>query len=528
MEMSKKEGAPRPLYSSAPILPEKAEPAPTLWQALPRRRVWLAALAASYAAGWFYVRVLALGSEQDQWAWAAFPVLFIAGVEAFARALGRRGARGAPFWAVCWLLQGTAMLLYGLHSELALWQLLAWHLTAVYWVLARTGMQAAGRANAMLAADGIAGLFTLPWSDIALRTRILAGALGAWRRGRAQRRTPQARRRRQELAAGILLALALGGYALAELSAADTAFGAFIGRWLRWPQLSDRQLARLVGDIFTLLLSLPVGAWLFGLVGGALRRTRPPLAEGDVYRALGRAPRLPALTGQLAVGGLCAVYALFFAVQAAEFLPALGAPLAPQQVSRFAVEGFWQLCRILLLDFAVLAAVHFFGARPADAPGRQRAGLCVFGAFGLAFAALAAAKLGLYIHLYGLTPRRVLSAWVLGVLGLGCVLALVRLFRRIPAVRVLAAALALSFSLLCCADIERACLRDHLARLETGRAETVDWDLVGNFAYMRGDLAEEAARALKGMELAPSDAARLAKEPWAEGVPTGQPQSTRG
>ena len=329
MEMSKKEGAPRPLYSSAPILPEKAEPAPTLWQALPRRRVWLAALAASYAVGWFYVRVLALGREQDQWAWAAFPVLFIAGVEAFARALGRRGAVAAPFWAVCWLLQGTAMLLYGLHSELALWQLLAWHLTAVYWVLARTGMQAAGRANAMLAADGVAGLFTLPWSDIALRTRILAGALGAWRRGRAQRRTPQARRRRQELAAGILLALALGGYALAELSAADTAFGAFIGRWLRWPQLSDRQFARLVGDIFTLLLSLPVGAWLFGLVGGALRRTRPPLAEGDVYRALGREPRLPALTGQLAVGGLCAVYALFFAVQAAGFLPALGALLAP-------------------------------------------------------------------------------------------------------------------------------------------------------------------------------------------------------
>ena len=40
---------------------------------------------------------------------------------------------------------------------------------------------------------------------------------------------------------------------------------------------------------------------------------------------------------------------------------------------------------------------------------------------------------------------------------------------------------------------------------------------------MRGDLAEESARALKGMELAPSDAARLAKEPWAEGVPAGQP-----
>ena len=223
------------------------------------------------------------------------------GVEAFARALGRRGARGAPFWAVCWLLQGTAMLLYGLHSVLALWQLLAWHLTAVYWVLARTGMQAAGRANAMLAGR---------WHRRAVHAAMVGyrpahahpcRRAGCMRRGRAQRRTPQARRRRQELAAGILLALALGGYALAELSAADTVFGAFIGRWLRWPQLSDRQLARLVGDIFTLLLSLPVGAWLFGLVGGGaaphppaagrrrcLPRPGPRAAAARAHRPAGR------------------------------------------------------------------------------------------------------------------------------------------------------------------------------------------------------------------------------------------------
>lgn len=521
MNKTTQEGAPRPLYSSAPILPEKAaaRPSPTLWQTLPRRRAWVWAALGSYGIGWLYVRALVFGNPDrwwGQWGWLLFPALFLAGVEAFARALGRRGAKAAPFWAVCWLLQGAALGLYGLHQSLGGWQLLAWHLTAVYWVLARTGMQAAGKANAMLAVDGAAGLFLLPWSDIALRTRLWGGALCEKRQDRAQRRTPQARRRRRELAAGLLLALALGGYALAELSAADAAFGDFIGRWLRWPQLSQRQFWRLLEQGVYLLLSLPVGAWLFGLAGGALRRSRPPVTEAQAYAALARAPRLPALTGQLAVGGLCAVYALFFGVQAVEFARALGAPLRPEQVSAFAVEGFWQLCRILLLDFAVLAALHFLGTRPADAPGRQRAGLCVFCGFGLAFAVLAAVKLGLYIALYGLTPRRVLSAWVLGVLGLGCVLAAVRLFRRLPAVRVLAAALALSFSLLCCADIERLCLADHLARVQSGQAETVDWTLVRGFAYQRDDLAARAAQALRGMALSPADEAQLAAETWAE------------
>ena len=60
---------------------------------------------------------------------------------------------------------------------------------------------------------------------------------------------------------------------------------------------------------------------------------------------------------------LCGVYTLFFAVQAAEFAAALGAPLpltAPDAAA-FAVNGFWEFCRILALDLTVLAALHFWG-----------------------------------------------------------------------------------------------------------------------------------------------------------------------
>ena len=64
-------------------------------------------------------------------------------------------------------------------------------------------------------------------------------------------------------------------------------------------------------------------------------------------------------------------------------------------------------------------------------------------------------------------------------LGLGCVLALVRLFRRIQAVRITVAVLALSFSLLCCVDLEGLCVNVHLDRLAAGQTQTVDWLLLG-------------------------------------------------
>ena len=84
---------------------------------------------------------------------------------------------------------------------------------------------------------------------------------------------------------------------------------------------------------------------------------------------------------------LCGVYPLFFAVQAAEFAAALGAPLpltAPDAAA-FAVNGFWEFCRILALDLTVLAALHFLGAQPVTQKGLSRVlavVLCGFGAGG--------------------------------------------------------------------------------------------------------------------------------------------------
>ena len=504
MENNYKEGAARPLYSSAPQnLPPAATPP---FRPLPGSPlVWGTAAVLSYPLAWYYTKYVLMGSVRGA-AYTVFAVLFLLGTELFSRAMGRKGSRETWFWGACWLAQSVALGMYGLHADvLQPGQLLVWHLTAIYFVICRTGMQAAGKANTMVVADGLTGMFVLPWAGILLRLRALWTGAKACLKGRVR-----SRRRMAEVLIGVVLALMLAWYAATQLSAADPSFARLVDgllQPLRW-QWNGVELVYL-------LCSIPVGMWLFGLVGGGLSRTEPPLTEELFYRALGQMPRLPHITANLAVGALCAVYALFFGVQCAEFAAALGAPLPLEAVdaSRFAVEGFWELCRVLVLDFGVLAALHFLSPDPVDRPGRRRILLTVFCAFGLGFVGLAAAKLGVYIRLWGLTPRRIISAWCLAVLGLAAVLALARLWRKLPAVRIWMLAAMVSFCVLCGADIEKICIRDHLDRVQAGTAE-IDWNLLDDCARSRSDLAASLHDRLLSMDLDPQQQREMNVYSW--------------
>lgn len=173
-------------------------------------------------------------------------------------------------------------------------------------------------------------------------------------------------------------------------------------------------------------------------------------------------------------------------MQAAEFAAALGAPLpltAPDAAA-FAVNGFWEFCRILALDLTVLAALHFLGAQPVTQKGLSRVLAVALCGFGAGFAMLAAAKLAVYINLYGPTVRRIWAAWVLGALLLASVLAAVRLFRCIPAARMAFVAAVFSFSLLCCLPLERFCVDAQLARPDC------DWQLLQRYTWQSSELDE--------------------------------------
>ena len=502
MEATPKEGAGRPLYSSAPNSPAGGPSAAgTSRPALPpsggdaAKPAWrpgpgfLPAVLLSYPLAWFYTRwVLFAGTDSCRWSMPAFAVLYLLGVSLLARAQTRPALRESLFWAVCWLVQCLAIALYGAHDVMWLWQWLAWHATAVYWTMCRTGMLAAGKSGIWAPLDLLLGVTALPWRDFLLRARTLLHGAGA-----CLRRAGSASRRRA--AGGVfsaVVALVLCMFAWNQLAAVDGNFARLADRLLGWLDLS------FIGpdDVLYLVLSLPVGAWLFGLAGGGLRRTAPPVPDSALQKALAMLPRLPGSTGYVVPGALCAVYTLFFALQAWEFAAALGSgALTAAAASDFAVTGFWELCSILLLDFAVLAALELLGG-PLRAPGKRRLLLTLFNGYGLAFALLAAAKLGAYIWLYGPTPRRVLSGWFLAVLTVWCVLALVWLWRPVPAARIGVLVLAGSFALLCCLPVEKICVDENLRRYTAGQIETVDTALMAQCGSAQGRMQEYITRRL--------------------------------
>ena len=450
-----KEGAGRPLYESAPKIAPAVPAAPYVWAAL-----------ASYPLAWLYVKKLLFLNLFEGFWLLIFAVLFLAGVEVLARALHRPAGKETSLWAGCWLVLSVVMPLWGYQNTLSDWQMLVWHLFAVWFVLARCGMLAQGYTGSLCFLDALAGLLVLPFGNFFRRIGTIAAGIASLGRHRV--------RLRQTGVAAVTAALTLllCGTAWGLLSAADPNFAAVgqqVQRWLA--TLLDGPTV--VENLFVFLLSLPVGAWLYGLVAGALRRQTPPCTGDRFYAALEPLRVLPAVTANTVVGALCAIYGLFFILQALEWLAAAPLGLTAPQASTFAVDGFWELLRILLLDFCVLAAVRFLGRRPL--PRMLAALFCLFG---IAFAALAGAKLAVYVRLYAFTPRRVVAGWFLCVLAVWAVLLLVRVFRVIPAARVGLAVLAISFVFLSCVDLESRVVQWNIGRYKAGVDAELDLDVL--------------------------------------------------
>ena len=425
-----------------------------------------------YPLAYLYIRGILFPQGFPGWGMPIFAALFILYTELAARSAHRTAAKETPIWAGCWLALSVAMPLFGYQPEpLGLWQESVWYLFAVWYVLARCGMLAQGHSGSLILVDAAAGLFALPFGNFFLRLRTVWAAVRRGLHGRTG-----ARRLLRGLVTAVVT-LALCGAAWSLLAAADANFAALgqrVSDW--WRDILNH--VGLVDTLMCILLSLPVGAWLYGLVFGSLRRTEPPEPAAKCAAALAKSRVVPGITATVAVAALCGVYALFFALQAGEWLAAAPLGLSAPDAAAFAVDGFWELLKILLLDFAVLAGVHFFGRAALPRPLAA-----VFCGFGIAFAALAGAKLVTYMDLYGLTPRRVVAGWFLGVLAVWAVLALVRVFKAIPAAHIAILVLAVSFTVLSCVDMKQRIIDENLARYEAGVDAELDWGVLWECGY---------------------------------------------
>lgn len=417
---------------------------------------------------------------------ALFTLLFCCAVEIFCRAMGRHTApRESWFWLGCMGLVTASLWLYGgpgtlwAGATVSGWDLLFLHGLAVYWVLCRTGMLAEGGTGPLVCLDLWNGALRLPFSGFFLRARTL------WQRAQAAR----AGKALPAVLLGLLVTCPLFLYACRTLAAIDEHFGQLIQGLLtfefswRWGHF-----------FFTLLVSLPVGCYLYGLAAGALRRKTGPVSGAAVRAAAERARVAPPTAVGTVLFAFCALYLLFFGVQSGYLFGAFAGRLpAGFTAAEYARQGFFELCKILLLNLGLLAAA----SKVCRTPLRQNRALQTLGILLCVccelFAVVAGAKMGLYIARFGLTPRRVLASWAILVLAAWGGLAIATLVRPFRAVRWAVWAAAGAFALLCIAGPDELIVRGNFALYRQGVSQALDSGVLRQCGARR-DLGRLAAR----------------------------------
>lgn len=395
---------------AAPILPENggnldAHFAPKLPFAASGREMALAFF--MYLPAYLYLQSAA-------WCFPVFCALFCAMAEWFYRGTPR--ADESWFWLGCLAVTALA----ATFGENRVWEgytPLFTHAFAVYYVLCRSGRLLEGESGQLLPLDALFGLIVFPFKHLFLRIRTVSFALTHRKTGEETHPAAWA-----AMAVGALLALGLLALAVRELSGADAAFDAWTQKLLgvfQW-RLNEQTL-------WNVLLSLPVGAYLFGLIAGTGReKIEAVRARGErVNAALGSLRKVPVAVWTAALGVFAALYLAFFSLQAGYLFGAF-VKMIPDgyTIAEYARQGFFSLCRVMAVNFALLWLV----TRACVKPVRQEKTLLLLCAVllcqSLVFAAIAASKLYLYISSYGFTPRRLQSAWLIAVLaaGTGCAL----------------------------------------------------------------------------------------------------------
>lgn len=381
-----------------------------------------------------------------------FTALFLLYGEALFRAREKAGApapasaqrRECLFWAILALGLPLAGWL-GRCNAAEGWWLFFWHGFASYWVLCRAGLLVEGTTGYAFVFDAFWAA-AMPVREFFLRLRTLVRALNGLR---LNSRRSYAEKQQFALTLLCLLCAApvlLGAVQL--LSGADSGFAQLVDG-MRW-ELRLTFSARLQEQLLYFALSLPVGAWLYGLVGGAARRSSAACTGADM-RAAGECVRfMPCAAAEIILGAFCLLYGLFFAVQANYLFGAfLGRLPAGFSAAQYARQGFFELCGILTLNFALLTACARLAAKPVRTRPLLR-GLCVgLMAECLLFCVTVAGKLGLYIVLFGFTPRRLLSFWAVLVFAAAAVLSAATLLRPQKAISKLVWFAAASFAALC-------------------------------------------------------------------------------
>lgn len=369
----------------------------------------------SYAAAWIYTWIYTAGTAASKGYLFSFALIFTIGGLAYYK--NRLKTKEHWVWLGCLWVILLSLLLDRCH----VWgggSLLFLHAYGIYWILSLSGRQMEGYSSGYLLTDALHVTIVYPVKSLSCCWRIRSLVFHL-------RHLPL---RKKEKDPGIVYAVV----------AACIAGGIFFAAWRLLMQADENFAARLSRFHFHIntqqlslyilrfVISVPIGAYLFGLIAGTGREPLEHLETGkrELTIILKHLRKVPSSAWTLFTGAFVIFYLIFLGFQGSYLFGAFARQLpAGFTVAQYARQGFFELLGIMGLNFLLLWLICYSSRTPVQSRESTRLMCTLLLSESLLFALTAMSKLLLYIDCFGFTPLRLQSFWAVTVLIAGCICA---------------------------------------------------------------------------------------------------------
>lgn len=283
-----------------------------------------------------------------------------------------------------------------------------------------------------------------------------------------------------KLTLGIALAL-IPTVVVFLLLSYDNAFMDLINR------LCDWSFGDVLSHIASLMFGFPIGLYLFGLfVSSTEQRSKGFITKELCENAAKKLRFVPAISIFTAVVPILFLYVVFFISQWDYYISGFTGVL-PKDFSyaEYAREGFFQLCVIALINFAIiLFIITFMRRNEANKSVILKILSVIISVFTLVLISTALSKLFLYIKYYGLTHRRIYAAWLMVVLAVIFLLILLnQIFTKLKMVPLCACVAVIAFGFLALSNVDARIAEYNVKQYKEGSLSSVDLSELYDLEY---------------------------------------------
>lgn len=376
---------------------------------------------ATYLFGYFYASFYVI-----YFAFAKLALLYIIMIETSAYFIHKERTKESILWACLLLFQG---ILLGFDRSFEFEKVAILHANVIYYTLCRFQKLSLPNTSETILLDFFQGWIIQPFSHLFARIIHIIKYL----------RTYIHSQQLKTVVFSMVILIPLVLFALGQLSAIDQNFASLTTSLFR---LIFHPLNSIY--FFRIIWSLPVGAYLFGLISSCILSEKPFISYDGCREFFQKKKVIPLISLRITTVVLLALYLAFFIFQLSDLPTVLAAPTA-QSSCEYAVRGFWNFFRIMGLNIVLILALNFLIQKENTSSTKIDTYILLFTT--ICFNLLACLKLGLYFFTYGYTERRVVALWLLVAIFISLILMMIRMHKKFNLIQFITATFVTSYIL---------------------------------------------------------------------------------